>query len=368
MDTGKISAKNFLVEMSEYTITAREFFSDVLLDSIKRNFGYSNVVITYFDTTGGFLSWVTPDGIKKAGSDHPYTKFVDNDSVRSKVYQDALRDHLTYFNVDPRLYRATDIIEGKYYDNSPFVDFIEKNFGAHYALTLAFGINAYIMVTFLKSNKEGDFTAEEMEIFRDIYIFIAEAYKNFKKYEQRQIVTNIQNEIVSSGEKAYLITDDFMHVMGHNDLAVEYLEDILGKGIDEWLDSSKKCDWLPFLLGSDDNEHASKRVQMSVIKGYVFKVYTYDQTYSNGIIDRYHWITISKKSGDEPVKDINSLNLTDMEQKVANLLYKGLTYKAIADELVISYHTVKKHVENIYCKCGVKSRYELYKLMENGSK
>ena len=27
---------------------------------------------------------------------------------------------------------------------------------------------------------------------------------------------------------------------------------------------------------------------------------------------------------------------------------QGLTYKAIADELVVSYHTVKKHVQNIY--------------------
>ncbi|MGN0708718.1 MAG: response regulator transcription factor, partial [Anaerovoracaceae bacterium] len=337
----------------------------------KRNFGYSNVVITYFNTMGDFLSWVTPDGIRKNGRDHPYAKFVDNDTIRSRVYQDAIRDHLTYFNVDPRLYRATDLIEGKYYNNSPFVDFVEQNFRAHYALTLAFGINAYIMVTFFKTEEEGDFTDEEMGIFRDIYIFLAEAYKNFKKYEQRQIVTNIQNEIMSSGERAYLITDDFMHVMGHNKLAKDYLEDILGTGIEEQLNSSSKCDWLPFLLGSKDSENASKRVKMSVIKGYVFKVYTYDQTYSNGIIDRYHWITISKQGEEKPQEGTGTVRLaklTEIESRVSELLYRGLTYKAIADELVISYHTVKKHVENIYSKCGVKSRYELYKLLENGGR
>lgn len=57
--------------------------------------------------------------------------------------------------------------------------------------------------------------------------------------------------------------------------------------------------------------------------------------------------------------------LTQAEQRVAELMYNGLTYKAIADELVVSYHTVKKHVENIYAKCGVKSRYQLYKWLEN---
>ncbi|MCR5467594.1 MAG: helix-turn-helix transcriptional regulator [Lachnospiraceae bacterium] len=57
--------------------------------------------------------------------------------------------------------------------------------------------------------------------------------------------------------------------------------------------------------------------------------------------------------------------LTNAEQRVAELMYNGLTYKEIAAELVISYHTVKKHVQNIYTKCGVKSRYQLYKWIEN---
>lgn len=50
--------------------------------------------------------------------------------------------------------------------------------------------------------------------------------------------------------------------------------------------------------------------------------------------------------------------------RVAELLYQGLTYKVIAQRLVVSYHTVKKHVENIYTKCGVQSRYQLYKWIE----
>mgnify|MGYP002231531690 CR=1 FL=1 len=57
--------------------------------------------------------------------------------------------------------------------------------------------------------------------------------------------------------------------------------------------------------------------------------------------------------------------LTHAEQRVAELMCQGLTYKAIADELVVSYHTVKKHVQNIYSKCGINSRYELYKWMED---
>ena len=34
---------NFFSEMSEYQITAREFFSTVLLDSLYRNFGFNDI-------------------------------------------------------------------------------------------------------------------------------------------------------------------------------------------------------------------------------------------------------------------------------------------------------------------------------------
>ena len=46
---------NFFSEMSEYQITAREFFSTVLLDSLYRNFGFNDILISYFDTHGNFL-------------------------------------------------------------------------------------------------------------------------------------------------------------------------------------------------------------------------------------------------------------------------------------------------------------------------
>ena len=52
---------NFFSEMSEYQITAREFFSTVLLDSLYRNFGFNDIkllIVKYdwvshpFDSSG----------------------------------------------------------------------------------------------------------------------------------------------------------------------------------------------------------------------------------------------------------------------------------------------------------------------------
>ena len=48
--------------------------------------------------------------------------------------------------------------------------------------------------------------------------------------------------------------------------------------------------------------------------------------------------------------------LTDRETEVLEHLSKGLSYEQIADNLFISYGTIRKHVENIYRKLGVNNR------------
>lgn len=356
----------FFSELSEHQISADEFFNVVLLDSLARNFGLQNVLISYFDPQGNFLSWTHRNGVLADCEEHPYRSCQPADIVRQTLYREAVRDKLTYNNVIPRLYRSTRLIPPEDYEKSSYVRFIEENFGAHYSVTMAFGINAYIQVAFFKSRAEGDFTPEEFQQLEQIYVYIANDYKNFKKYEQAKIISNIQSEIILSGEKAYLVTDDFMHIMSCNHAAKVCLDDILG-GAADGLDGSKPCSWLPFLLGSE-LDHAENRVQTRIIRDYIFKIYTYDQRYSNGIVDRYHWITIARAEqparNDPAVSTSTNQPLTKAELRVARLLAKGLTYQAIADKLVVSYHTVKKHVQNIYLKCGVNSRFQLYRWME----
>ena len=52
--------------------------------------------------------------------------------------------------------------------------------------------------------------------------------------------------------------------------------------------------------------------------------------------------------------------LTDKEQAVARLILKGLTSVEIAELEGNSEKTVRQHVTQIYAKCGVASRAELF--------
>lgn len=57
------------------------------------------------------------------------------------------------------------------------------------------------------------------------------------------------------------------------------------------------------------------------------------------------------------IKDENSL-LSVREKEVLELLSKGLLYKEIAEQLHVSYETIKKHLKNIYQKLHVQNKVE----------
>src|SRR5690554_3323098 len=53
--------------------------------------------------------------------------------------------------------------------------------------------------------------------------------------------------------------------------------------------------------------------------------------------------------------------LTDRETELLTQLKNGLTYEEVAANLHISYHTVRKHIENIYRKLQVNNKVEAVK-------
>ena len=150
------SVSRFVADMSEKQISARELFNVALLDELQRNFGLKKAMILIFDTDGNFLSWITKKGIEEAAPGHAYSEIMPYDKMRQEMYREAVRDELTYFNHEPRIYRASDYYEEGQYDSSRFAQWLEKQFGGHYVLSLAFGLNAYIQISFFKSFEEGD--------------------------------------------------------------------------------------------------------------------------------------------------------------------------------------------------------------------
>jgi DNA-binding NarL/FixJ family response regulator len=61
----------------------------------------------------------------------------------------------------------------------------------------------------------------------------------------------------------------------------------------------------------------------------------------------------------------NDYQLSGRETEVLKLLVDGFDYKAIAEKLFLSSHTVRKHIANIYHKLHVTSKAQAIKLATN---
>lgn len=67
----------------------------------------------------------------------------------------------------------------------------------------------------------------------------------------------------------------------------------------------------------------------------------------------------------ENPKDLEDLSLSKREVEVLEQLSKGLSYTAIADNLILSPSTIRKHIENIYKKLQVHSKIEAVQKAKN---
>lgn len=62
-----------------------------------------------------------------------------------------------------------------------------------------------------------------------------------------------------------------------------------------------------------------------------------------------------------PVKTPEDKQLTSREQEILELLSEGLNSNEIGEKLFISFHTVRKHIRNIYMKLQVSTQAEAVK-------
>lgn len=342
----------FMNDMISQKAIISEIFSKSLLDSLDKHFNLDQTMIVCYDEHQRFLSWTDRSKLMLDSKTHPYHEFSKRDLFTKTINQESKMEKLFYDNVTPKIYRSSVIIPEHQYEQSAYVQFLQKQFGMKYSLVMPFGPNGCVHISSFK--KDEDFTEAEIKKYEDIYQCVALSYKDFKVFEKARIISSIQDEIIMSGEKAYFITDSGKRILAMNCLAKAYLKELLGESAVQ--DEGKSpCTWLPFLL---EGHHDECMVSTKIIAPFLFKIYSFHQSYSHGIVERYHWIVLDRLQADTKIQRQTDPDvLTPAERKVADLLVQGYTYRAIAEKLYVSYHTVKNQVANIYSKYGVNSRY-----------
>lgn len=112
----------------------------------------------------------------------------------------------------------------------------------------------------------------------------------------------------------------------------------------------------------DDNDKIFKALQNGA-EGYILK-----KASINNIIDSINLVynggafmtpsvalQVMNYFTKSPIKDEKLQSLTQRETEVLKLLSEGFSYKMVADQLNITYHTVNNHIKKIYEKLQVHS-------------
>ena len=82
----------------------------------------------------------------------------------------------------------------------------------------------------------------------------------------------------------------------------------------------------------------------------------------------YAYYTMSRRPQQEKAQArsleelVQTCHLTRREEEILRLVFQDWSNEEILDKLVISRHTLLKHLQNLYRKCGVSSRWDLRKL------
>ena len=82
----------------------------------------------------------------------------------------------------------------------------------------------------------------------------------------------------------------------------------------------------------------------------------------------YAYYTMAQREASKPPKTrtmeelVQDYELTRRETEILGLVFQDLNNEEILDRLHISRHTLLKHLQNLYRKCGVSSRWDLLKL------
>jgi len=364
-----ISARSeidFANDLTNHQISSEEFFDQELLRIIKNDLNINNALIVGYDNDATFSSWIDLSTTLSFNSkNHPYHYFSKRDRCAKYINTDCTKANLSANMPTSKLYQSTKIISPNEYGRSDYTTWLKNNLNSYYSIALPFGMNGCFHLCFYKTEGQSDFTGKELDAIQSIYKTIFCSYKAFHKEQELKVVSNIKNEIISLGEKAYIITNSELKVLAYSNLACDYLCSVLGYN---GRDSNKQ----EFLFGClsliIDISNGVDVVRVRNIKDYLFSVGKYIQSNSNNFPQTYYYITITKcvpetacsrVSNDNYIHINNKAQLTRREVAVAKMLCEGKSYQEIADTFFISYHTVKNHVQNIFQKCGINSRFQL---------
>jgi DNA-binding CsgD family transcriptional regulator len=220
----------------------------------------------------------------------------------------------------------------------------------------------------VKSNK---FSEEEVNILRTISPYLAYALDHNDLYINFKLQDNILKVIEKTWSMGLILLSDSMRQIYMNQKAKEFCRSLAGN-------PSTKDIYIhvpPMLL--EDCYAIKEELKRCQIDSFILpkhrlikmgnseKFYVSSQVLEKGISSedcRLFMISIEEMSESRRIDKLSLkkiYHLTNREMDIVLHIFKGLRNAEIAEKLFVSEITVKKHIQNIFQKAGVKTRTAL---------
>jgi DNA-binding CsgD family transcriptional regulator len=242
------------------------------------------------------------------------------------------------------------VVRLEHYEASDYYkEFMNKHNYYHEMVITFYSRNKFNGVLGIAKDKSlKGFSHKDRTIFQTLAPIISNLLYLEREYEEQRKEKEMFEAFADKNTSGFILLDQNYRVIYMNQAALRiYKETSIYKNIESFIED------IAFVPRNRLNGPPMLHLQ-----GYQTKVITHQEKFLSK--ESHFAVIIEEHQVKFPVNDDKYLNkLTKREKEVCFYLKNGCTYKEIAEKLVISIHTVNKHVKSIYQKLEVTSRASL---------
>lgn len=263
--------------------------------------------------------------------------------------------------------QITDIMPINAFENTEFYSDLLRKMGVYdeIALPLNYQNRLLGIIGIMKPKCYGNFTEKEIQsadiIRKSVMPCLKEYLDRLKTQHQSSLILNCTNE----APIGIIVFDSNFKVMHYNQSAIRFVNDIFGKDNDSQFNEDlikMLSDKLYF------QSFNSNTALYTSIQNYSFKIVPFAAPSFTRGFNTFYTVYILKNNDSNAI-DYNRLktlyNLTKRECEIICMISQGYSNKRVADELYLSEHTVKTHMQNIFRKMESNSRTEVLHKIAN---
>lgn len=348
-----MNLNNYLLfshELDQHCQTQDGFFNINLLLLVEKYFQFKNIAIVLYKDNRVFNAV----GINDAKV--MYSPYLSNyyavDEFSSLLTQKYEGQDVQY----PFVIKSSECF-GSSYTKTSYYEFLTE-YGFKWSACLMFG---KYRITFFKYDYESDFSDEETDILKTLYMMILNRRQLQKKWEKAYVLCSFKDEILDTMDIGTVVLDGDYNPIHYNNKAINFITQAVNnhnirygiKRIVEMLENGES---------SPIGRRGNKNIMLNSLN---VNMDTHFQINSNNLISTYYYMTLSdqntrnSKHGISKKIMMSKHGISSKEFELIELIIQGKSNQQVADELFISINTVRTHIKSIYRKLNINNQRDL---------